>query len=158
MCMPVWVTLKDVPGEFRSNAIDIAESLGPVLGKNHSNVQQNDQNFCVALTVGEPFPITVEMIKPVNGKASLIAVDYNNLPIRCRHCLSTNHLVKDCPALSGKATPEESATAGTEGKDNMCARDANGTSTATTIRPELGPKKQPELQPQVTPSEEEKRK
>jgi hypothetical protein len=31
--MPVWVTLKDVLGEFRSSTMDIAESLGPVIGK-----------------------------------------------------------------------------------------------------------------------------
>jgi hypothetical protein len=104
MRMHVWVTLKDVPGEYRSSALDIAESLGPVLGKNRSNTHQNDQRFCVVLTAGEPFPITVEVINPVNGKSSLIAVDYNNLPIRCRHCLSTLHLVKDCSALKGRGT------------------------------------------------------
>jgi hypothetical protein len=45
MRMPVWVTIKDVPGEFRSSAIDIAESLGPVLGKNRGNTHQNDKFF-----------------------------------------------------------------------------------------------------------------
>jgi hypothetical protein len=107
MRMPVWVTLKDVPGEFRSSAMDIAGSLGPILGKNRSNLQLNDLKFCVALTAGDPFQITVEVVNPVNGKSSFIAVDYNNLPIRCRHCLSTSHLVKDCPAITGRGTMVE---------------------------------------------------
>jgi hypothetical protein len=158
MRMPVWVTLKDVPGEFRSSAIDIAESLGPVLGKNRSNVQQNDQKFCVALTTGDPFPITVEVINPVNGKPSLIAVDYNNLPIRYRHCLSTNYLVKDCPALSGRVTPEESTAAGIEGKSNVGAGGASGASPATEKSTEAGSEMRPEIQPEVTPSEVERRR
>lgn len=29
-------------------------------------------------------------------------VDYNNLLIRCRYCLTTLHLVKECAALTGK--------------------------------------------------------
>lgn len=42
------------------------------------------------------------MVNLVNGKTSHINVDYNNLPIRCRHCLSTEHLVKERPMLLGK--------------------------------------------------------
>jgi hypothetical protein len=114
--MPVWVTLKDVPGEFWSSALDIAESLDPVIGKNRSNTHQNDQNFCVALIASEPFPITMEVVNPVNSKISLIAEDYNNLHIRNRHCLSTSHLVKDCPALKGRRTRIASELVGGEGQ------------------------------------------
>lgn len=108
--MPVWVTIKDVPRKFRSNALDIVESLGLVFGKNRGDMQQNDQKFCVAFTAGEPFPITVEVVNPVNGKKSLLVVDYNNLSIRCRHCLSTSHLVKDCSTIKGRGSSEEHAT------------------------------------------------
>jgi hypothetical protein len=134
MRMPVWVTLKDVPGEFRSSAMEIVESLGPVLGKNRSNVHQNDQKFCVALTAGDPFPITVEVINPVNSRPSLIAVDYNNLPIRCRHCLATTHLVKDCPVLKGRGTGTEGETTGDEGTShkNAGGRHEAGTEGAST--------------------------
>jgi hypothetical protein len=99
MKMPVWVTLKDVPREYWSNAMDITESLGPVLGKNRSNAHLNDQKFCIALTAREPFPLKVEVMNPVNGKTSHFMVDYNNLPIRCRHCLSTTYLVRECPIV-----------------------------------------------------------
>jgi hypothetical protein len=102
MKMPVWITLKDVPSEYRSSAIDIAESLGPVLGKNRGNSYQNDQKFRVVLIPGEPFPMVVEVVNPVNDKVSHISVDYKNLPIRCRHCLSTSQLVKECLVLLGK--------------------------------------------------------
>jgi hypothetical protein len=42
MKMPVWVTLKDVLGEYRSTSMEIVESLGPVIGKNRGNIQHND--------------------------------------------------------------------------------------------------------------------
>jgi hypothetical protein len=100
--MPGWVTLKDVLGEYMNNAMEIAESVGPVLGKNRGNSFQNDQKFCVALTAREPFPLKVEVVNPVNGKISHITIDYNNLPIRCRHYLSTTHLVKECAILTGR--------------------------------------------------------
>jgi hypothetical protein len=102
MKMPLWVTLKDVPGEYRSNAMELAESLGPVLGKNRGNLLYNDQKFCIALTAGEPFPFQIEVVNPVNGKVSYIAIDYNNLPIRCRYCLSTSYLVKECASLKNR--------------------------------------------------------
>ena len=38
----------------------------------------------------------------VNGETTLIQVDYNNLPIRCRYCLSTSHQFKIVPKLEGK--------------------------------------------------------
>jgi hypothetical protein len=136
MRMLVWITLKDVLGEFQSSAIDIAESLGPVLGKNRSNVQQNNMRFCVALIAREPFPITVEVVNPVNGKVSLIAVDYNNLPIRCRHCLSTSHLVKDCPALTGRNASEEASSLGQQRQRNEGIITRNGGHNAPDIREE----------------------
>jgi hypothetical protein len=101
MRMPVWVSLKDIPEEFRSSGMEIAESIGPVLGKNRSNVHLNDLKFCIALIAGAPFPLKVEVVNPINGKVSHILIDYSNLPICCRHCLSTLHLVKDCAALHG---------------------------------------------------------
>ena len=105
--MLVWVTLKDVPGEYRSSAMELAESLEPVLGKNRGNLLYNNQNFCLALIAVEPFPLQIEIVNPVNGKVSYIAMDYNNLPIRCRHCLSTSHLVKECASLKNRNKKRE---------------------------------------------------
>jgi hypothetical protein len=45
MRMLVWVILKDLPGEYRSSALEIVESVGPVLGKNRGNSLHNDQKI-----------------------------------------------------------------------------------------------------------------
>jgi hypothetical protein len=125
MKMPVWITLKDVPGEYMSSAMELAESLDPVLGKNRGNPQSIDQKLCVALIAGSPFILQIEVVNPVNGKVSQIAVDYNNLPIRCRYCLATTHLVRERPTLEGKnvGSRKESSREGT-GRDHEIARDA----------------------------------
>lgn len=45
-------------------------------------------------------------------------MDYNNLPIRCRLCLSTSHLIKDCGKNSNlrKATPHSNSLNEQHGK------------------------------------------
>jgi hypothetical protein len=117
--MPIWVMLKTVPDLFRSSAIDLAKSLGPVVGKHRGNATNIDQKFCVALTAGAPFPITVGATNPIIGKISHINVDYNNLPIRCRQCLSTSHLIRKCPLIIGKEVDSEPEG---EGKDRASER------------------------------------
>lgn len=102
MKMSVWVTLKDVPREYKSSTVELAESLELVLGKNRGNLLYNNQKFCIALTAGEPFPLQIEVVNLVNGKVSYIAIDYNNLPIICQHCLLTSHLVKECAILKNR--------------------------------------------------------
>lgn len=99
--MPIWITLKAVPDEFISNALEIAQSLGTVLGKNRGNPTSADQRFCIAVQTWEPFVMTVGVENPVTGEVSDIQVDYNNFPIRCRFCLSTSHLIRECRVMNG---------------------------------------------------------
>jgi hypothetical protein len=40
------------------------------------------------------------------GQEAVILIDYCNLPIRCRYCLSPDHLVKDCAWISGGTSEE----------------------------------------------------
>lgn len=67
---------------------------------------------------GEPFLIIVQVVNPINGKSSIIVVDYNNLPIRCKKCLSTLHLVKDCSALKGRGTMKDAELVAVEKQRN----------------------------------------
>ena len=99
--MPVWLTLKNVPEEFLSSAQEMAGTLGTILGWHRGNPLSADQKFCVAVKTGVPFDLVLEAMNPVNGETTLVQVDYNNLPIRCRYCLSTSHLIKNCPSVSG---------------------------------------------------------
>ena len=86
----------------------MAGSLGTVLGCHRGNSTCVDQKFCVAVKTGVRFDMTLEAVNPVNGEISLIQVDYNNLPIRCRYCLSTSHLDKNCPSVTGQKRPHRS--------------------------------------------------
>ena len=100
--MPVWLTLKNVLEEFLSSAQEMVGSLNIVLGRHRWNSVSDDQKFCVAVKTGIPFDLVLEVVNPVNGETTLIQVDYNNLPICCRYCLFTSHLVKNCPLVSGQ--------------------------------------------------------
>jgi hypothetical protein len=114
-----------VPGEYKNSTMELAESLGPILGKNRGNPQSIDQKFYVTLTASSPFILQIEVVNPVNGKVSQIAVDYNNLPIRCCYCMATTRLVWECPTLEGKnvGNRKESLREGT-GRDHEIAKEA----------------------------------
>ena len=99
--MPVWLTLKNVLEEFLSSAQEMAGNLGTLLGRHQGNSLSADQKFSVAVKTGVPFDLVLEAVNPVNGETTLIQVDYNNLPIWCRYCLSTSHLIKNCPSVAG---------------------------------------------------------
>ena len=128
--MPVWLTLKNVPEEFLSSAQEMAGSLGTVLGRHRGNSVCADQKFCVAVKTGVPFDMALEAVNPVNGEISLIQVDYNNLPIRCRYCLSTSHLVKNCPSVTGQKRPQRNANTAKPGGHKVAVRDKGESSAA----------------------------
>ena len=98
--VPTWVTLKAVPDEFVGIIKQIAQSLGEILGSDKRNAYSEDQRFCVALFSGMPYETSLGIINPVTGIRSEIVIDYNNLPIRCRYCMGTDHLVKECAGLN----------------------------------------------------------
>ena len=110
MRMPVWVMFKNEPEEFLSSVQDMADKLTVVLGRHKGNAQSLDQKFCVGIKTREPFDLSLKAINLVSGESSIIQVDYNNLPIRCRYCLATFHLVKDYLAiLASNETEEQTA-------------------------------------------------
>jgi hypothetical protein len=103
----------------------------------------------VALTAGSPFPLKIEVANHVNGKILHIAVDYNNLPIRCHHCLSTAHLVKDCSAQGGKERRDVGAVGATE--EAGIEKEIEGTrsgekSQSQNIPPEGQPRREGDIQ------------
>jgi hypothetical protein len=104
--VPTWVTLKGVPGEFLNVAAEMAGRLGDLLGSDKRNAYTTDQRFCVGLVSGAGYTMKLGVTNESTGKKEVILVDYCNLPIRCRYCLSTNHLVKDCLVVSGRAEVE----------------------------------------------------
>ena len=99
--MPIWITLKNVLEKFLSNSLKMVSSLEVVLGGHKRNAQSANQNFCIGVKIKAPFDLVLEAINLVNGKSILIQVDYNNLPTRCRYCLSTSHLIKECMSIPG---------------------------------------------------------
>ena len=99
--------------------MEIARNLGPVLEKCIGNSYQISQRFCIALTTGDPFLLVIEVVNPINGKVSHINVDYSNLPIRCRHCLSTRHLVKDWPTSVGRDSQNSERNRRAEGNGGV---------------------------------------
>ena len=115
--------MKNVPEEFLSNAQEMAGSLDTVLGRHRGNLVSADQKFCVAVKIGVPFDLVLEAMNPVNGETTLIQVDYNNLPIRCRYCLSTSHLVKNCPSLSEHKRTQRGANIARPGASKMAGGD-----------------------------------
>lgn len=118
--VPTWVTLRGIPGEFLGVAKEIAGGLGELLGSDKRNATCADQRFCVALQAGQGWKTQLSVTNENMGEKVIISVDYCNLPIRCRCCQSTDHLIKDCPGIkapnsAGETQPSEdqnSAAAG----------------------------------------------
>jgi hypothetical protein len=86
----------------------IAQSLGEILGNDKRNAYSEDQWFCIALLSSMPYETILGIINPMTGERSEIVIDYNNLSIRCRYYMATDHLIKDCAGLNeGKTKDQE---------------------------------------------------
>lgn len=102
--VPTWVTLRGIPREFLGVGKEIAGGLGELLGCDKRNASLADQRFCVALQSGQGWKtVTNDSTK----EKVVIAVDYCNLPIRCRFCHSTEHLIRECPSFRRNNTEAE---------------------------------------------------
>jgi hypothetical protein len=110
--VPTWVTLKDVPGEFMRVAAEMASGLGELLGSDRRNAVSRDQRFCVGITSGAGYRTYLSVMNEFTGKEAMVLIDYCNLPIRCRYCLSPDHLVKDCVLVTGGSSEEEAPVTG----------------------------------------------
>lgn len=56
--MPIWITMKEVPDEFLSSALEMAQNLGTVLGRQRGKSTNADQKFCITVETGAPFILT----------------------------------------------------------------------------------------------------
>lgn len=91
------------------------------MGKHRGNAHCLDQKFCIALKIGVLFELTLGVVNLIMGDVTLIKVDYNNLPIQCRYCISSTYIVKDCHALHGaKRTCTQSIAAWKTNEDADC--------------------------------------
>ena len=93
-----------------------------------------DQKFYVAVKMGVPFDMVLEAVNPVNSETTLIHVDYNNLPIRCRYCLSISPLVKNCPSVAGKKRPQRSVNTAKSEAPKLCVRDKGKASEDNVVK------------------------
>jgi hypothetical protein len=69
MRIPTWVTLRNVPDEFRGVLHQIATGIGEVLGTDPTVSELADPRFCLGLESGRGW------------EPSVIIIDYNSLPI-----------------------------------------------------------------------------
>jgi len=113
--VPTWVTLRGIPGEFLGEADKIAGGLGDLLASDRRNAHTAEQRFCVALQAGQGWRTQLRITNHTTQEQAIITVDYCNLPIRCRICMSTDHLAKDCQgAMKAQPRPEAKPTDGRE--------------------------------------------
>lgn len=92
--LPVWITLKGVRDELLTIAQKLAAGIGVVLGRHRNNVFSADQKFCIVVQSDRPFDLEITIVNPATNEEMRVQVVYNNLPIGCRLCRSTSHLIK----------------------------------------------------------------
>ena len=97
LAFPTWVSLRNMPFEHQDQAIEIAETLGEVIGSDTSNDTAKDPRFCINLEISKGWATSIDL-EMENGlmPPQRIMVDYDELPIRCRACLSWKHKASEC--------------------------------------------------------------
>ena len=101
MLIPTWIILKKLSLQFFGVALEIAASLGKVLGKDTQNSYFKDPRFCIALDTTLDWVTKLEIEDRFISKLIPILVDYANLPIRCRYCNDLSHQIRECPQRNG---------------------------------------------------------
>nr|PNR31133.1 hypothetical protein PHYPA_027450 [Physcomitrium patens] len=94
--VPTWVTLKNIPSEFLGVDAQMANNLGELLRSDKRNALLMDQRFCIGLSLGSGWKTSLFITNAVTRDKTIILIDYCNLSIQCRFCMSTSHLVKYC--------------------------------------------------------------
>lgn len=146
------MTLRGIPGEYLGVAKDIARGLGELLGSDKRNASTADQRFCVALHFGQGWKTQLAVTNDYTGEKVVILVDYCNLPIMCRCCHLTNHLIKDCLGIKGP-TPVSESIEGTPVEDRNSSTVGGQPSKGVGAGPEATPQ-QPLMGTAPTPSGE----
>ena len=97
LAFPTWVSLRNMPFEHQDQAIEIAETLGEVIGFDTSNDTTKDPRFCINLEISKGWATSIDLeMEDGNMPPQRIMVDYDKLPIRCRVCLSWKHKASEC--------------------------------------------------------------
>lgn len=96
LAFPTWVTLKDLSLEHHDQALDIAKSLGEVIGWDKANASTKYQRFYIYLKVKEGWVSSIALSAEDIIPTRHVMVDYANLPFRCWACWSWSHLIKNC--------------------------------------------------------------
>lgn len=110
LLIPMWITLRKLPREYRSSALEIARSVDKVIGQDGHHSQNNDLRFCVGLKAGARWETDVTIKSKLLQRNIRILIDYDNLPIRCRRCWATDHQIRDCPRINpARAGPRHPA-------------------------------------------------
>lgn len=138
--VPTWITLRGIPGEYLGVAKEIAGGLGELLGCDRRNASSADQRFCVALQSGLGWTTQLSVTNESTKEKIVISVDYCNLPIRCRLCHSTDHLICECPSQRRGTNDAEigegdSAAPGAESGDGENATGEAGAEPGTIPLP-----------------------
>ena len=93
-------------------ASEIAGSLGELLRVDRNNKFSADRGTCVALSTVGAWKMQVGVRNKMSVELIIINMDYGHLPICCRYCLATTHLVCNCPLLARPVEGREAANIG----------------------------------------------
>ena len=97
LAFPTWVSLRNKPFEHQDQALAIVGSLGEVIGVDMANDHAKDPRFCINLEMSKGWVTSTDLESKADILPSqTIMVDNDNLPIRCRVCLSWKHKAIDC--------------------------------------------------------------
>ena len=85
------------------------KKLGNLVAFDRRNNSRIEQRFCMALESGGGWITQSVVTNEINKQQHTILVDYCNLSIRCRLCMSTDHLVKECLRVRGNGVEVNSS-------------------------------------------------
>lgn len=100
LAFSTWVALRNLLFEHHDQAIEIAETLGEVIGIDTANEMARNPRFCVNVKINEGWVTNVELVfEEGDLPTQKVLVDYDKLPIRCKACHNWKHKVKDCSEI-----------------------------------------------------------
>lgn len=67
-----------------------------MLGSDPNNSMLKHPRFCVSINVERGWVTKAELTALTLGVLFRAIIDYDSLPIRCRFCISTRHLIGEC--------------------------------------------------------------
>ena len=113
---PVWLRLYSLPTEFWKEEIlqDIGNTLGDFVKISEQTKQAKYISYarlCVYLDISQHLPEAIELTH--DDEDWVQAIDYEQLPFRCRRCHEHGHLFRDFPLNN----PPGKSAASSDSKD-----------------------------------------